>query len=166
MVTHYFKEDLAWSDGMNQWTYYLKVLNKYFPEALEWSRTTDLVNQKLGNDIELELPSGIIKIQVKARRKYYSDILIEYAHDFGYEMRPGWIETNAGIDWLLYTCPSEGKSCCIDFKSLQKAWRENKETWIRKYGMKPVKNTAYHTLNVTIDPKILKGAGVIFRSRT
>ena len=112
-----FETDLAWSESMPQWSFYLLVLGRFFPDiGAEWDRITDLLRQKKGGDLTI---CGEV-IQIKARRKFYDDIALEYTH-----IKPdgsswdGWIRQPHNISRLLYCFPGSGIAYLHDWLILQ-----------------------------------------------
>jgi len=155
-----FEADLRWSELPKQYVIYMQSIVHWWPNALGWDRITDLIQQKQGKDISIDLPDNkTIKIQFKARRSDYGDICIEYRHDYfsGYE-KPGWIELPSSADYLLYCVPENVYR--IDYKQLHNKWLLYKNSWISNYDLTPARNDGYNTRNVGIKFDVLEKAGI------
>jgi hypothetical protein len=155
---NYFEEDLAWSEEMGRWSFYLKVLHYFFPGAKEWKRVLGLLAQKKGRDLYIDE----YKIQIKARRVFYGDICIEWRHDwFNGNFGRGWIDVYEDVDYIIYIIESVTLAYKIDFQTLKIAWENNKQDWIEKYDLKPARNLKYDTRNCGVPISVLIDAGVI-----
>jgi len=156
---HEFKVDLAWSESMEQWSFYLLILSRFFPEVEDWSRIRDLLQQKHGKDIILQIRGEEVKIQIKARRIDYGDICLEYRHDHENGTSwDGWIKEDLDLDYLIYCIPSVGKAYLYDWPIIQKLWFKNESQWVAIYPFISASNPTYKTINVGIPPKILESA--------
>lgn len=155
-VLHNFVENLEWSEKMEQWSFYLLALSRFFPDAgADWERITDLLRQKKGRDIEL----GGARGQIKARRKDWGDFCAEYRHD-GKSGRKwsGWIEQPHRLAWLMYCVPVKGRAWLLDWVILQALWFHNRADWIAKYDLRPSPNPTYYTRNAGIPWTLLEDA--------
>ena len=164
---HNFKEDLQWSDDLEQWSFYLESLAHFFPETTDWQRVLEMLGQRQGKDVTLGQQNGaIVRVQIKARRKDYDDLLIEWRHDHhDGKLVLGWMEIYKPEDVsnILYTIPLERIAYNINFGSLYQAWHNGcRELWIAQYDLPPSPNKGYDTRNCGVPWEILAVSGVKF----
>ena len=159
-VLHNFVEDLEWSESMENWSFYLLCLSKFFPnEGADWERITDLVRQYQGGDINL---AGVG--QIKARRCFYGDQLIEYAHLYhNGNITDGWAMKQQSTDWLMYCTPARrsnrlSQATLYDWLILQTLCISHKTEWLREYGLTPARNPAYDMQNAGVPLGLLEEA--------
>lgn len=157
---HDFQEDLAWSELPEQYIAYMRAIVHWWPDAIGWKRITDIIQQKQGKDVVLELPEDKkVKLQFKARTRDYGDLLIEYRHDLhNGNFVKGWIEKKSDVDFLLYCVPR--KVYRVNYQRLYSVWESHKEEWISKYDVTPAKNLTYNTRNVCVPFYILGDAKI------
>lgn len=155
-----FENDLRWSELPAQYVIYMQAIVYWWPMASGWDRITNVIQQKQGKDITLDLPGNqSVKLQFKARRVDYKDLCIEYRHDFyNGRTKPGWIEIESEANYLLYCVPQFVYR--LDYKALHYIWRQNKDAWIQKYNLPPAQNQDYKTRNVGIPFDILENMGI------
>jgi hypothetical protein len=157
---HDFVDDLSWSELPTKYIVYLNSIIHWWPDLTSWERVANLLQQRKGNDIAIELSNGkLVNLQFKSRRKDYGDLCIEYRHDHRNGVSiPGWIEKLSDANYLIYCVP--GKVFRIDYPSLHEAWITNRQKWIECFDLPPSPNRDYETRNVGIRLNILEIAGV------
>jgi len=155
-----FKVDLEWSESMEQWAFYLLCLSRFFPNiGADWARIKDILQQRQGGDIQL---AGVG--QIKARRAFYGDQLIEYAHVFhDGRITEGWATKPQNTDWLMYCTPARfsnklSQATLYDWLVLQTLCIENEAEWLEKYKLPPSPNPTYDMLNAGIPFELLEEA--------
>jgi hypothetical protein len=160
IFVHDFDEDLRWSECPAQYLTYMQAIVYWWPNATGWDRIVDLLQQKQGKDITIELPDGqSVNLQFKSRRSDYGDMCIEYRHDFYRgSNKPGWIETPSNADYLLYCVPKYVYR--LDYKQLHTIWLQHKDDWIKLHDLKPAPNKDYETRNVGVSFEALEREGV------
>jgi hypothetical protein len=174
-IIHDFTTDLKWSELPVQYVAYMYAIAHWWPEAEDWDRITNLVQQKEGKDVVISIPAkGEIKIQFKSRREYYDDLCVEYEHIFhDGRIDPGWINKPCDIDYLLYCQPPVPKKSIpkqiykIDYQSLIEAWKKHETAWRLLFSPadwqgnpRPAKNADYDTYSAMVPWKRLEEAGV------
>ena len=150
-----FDADLDYSEGMDAWSFYLLSFHRFLPEATDWSRIVDLVQQKKGSDIVIDGK----KYQIKNRRTDYGDFLFEYKHirqDGG--TTDGWMWKYHDVDYLLYCIPSVGKAFLFDWHILEALLIEHHKSWLKAYHNDHTKNSTYDTYWGTVPLAVIDEA--------
>jgi hypothetical protein len=151
-----FNNDLKYSHESEDNPIWRIIYNKAFPDNKSITNNReDSQTQRLGIDRTIILSSGkAIYIDEKVRRKDYGDILLEYISNDKYKTL-GWVEKKLFCDYIAYAILDIKICYLLPVPQLQKAWMDNKETWLKIYGSKVAPNKSYNTLNCAIPKEIL-----------
>ena len=156
MKLNNFEEDLKFSHKMEDWSIWIEIYNKAFPNNHGFTNERENgQTQHLGIDRTVILSSGkAIYIDEKVRRKDYGDILLEFVSNDRTKSK-GWAEKPLFCDYIAYAIIESGMCYLLPVPQLQKVWAENKEEWLKGYGIKSAPNQYYNTLNCPIPIKVL-----------
>ncbi len=162
-----FHEDLQFSHSAEDSEIWGTIYAKAFPGLQTFTNARqDGELQRHGIDRTLVLKSGkAIYVDEKVRRKDYGDILIEFVSN-DKKNSPGWCEKPLFCDYIAYAILPIKTCYVLPVEPLQTAWGKNKVEWLKKYGVKPSKNTGYKTLNCPLPVNVLfKAIGATLRIR-
>lgn len=159
MKLNNFKEDLAFSHTAEDSTIWPEIYNKAFLKNHGFTNERENGQlQHLGIDRTVILSSGkAIYIDEKVRRKDYGDILLEYVSNAKTRAK-GWVEKPLFCDYIAYAILKSGMCYLLPVPQLQKVWVENKQKWLKLYGIKSAPNQYYNTLNCPIPTNVLFAA--------
>jgi hypothetical protein len=151
-----FRDDLAFShsaEGLKIWN---EIYDSAFPNYLSMNNQRENGQlQHAGIDRTIILNSGkAIYIDEKVRRVDYGDILLEYVSN-DQKNTKGWAEKPLFCDYIAYAILPSGRCFLLPVPQLQKAWKENKDNWLKAYGTKKADNHFYNTLNCPIPTDVL-----------
>lgn len=146
-AVHDFKERLAFSQSTRNEDFWLACYKVAFPDNVGCFPTVDdSESQRKGVDRLIHMATGkTLYIDEKVRETYYPDILLEYVSS-STTNSPGWVEKQLLIDYLAYAFLPTRTVYLLPWLSLQRAWRENKGHWLKKYGTIRAHNRTYDTL--------------------
>ncbi|MBU1692898.1 MAG: hypothetical protein KKC51_02930 [Verrucomicrobia bacterium] len=167
-----FQSCVAVGDSWKDRPWLVDKLKAFFPDfgsmlvipfrhESEWA-------QKGGADVLITLNSSkTVFVDVKLRTYSYEDIGLEYISN-SKTGAPGWIEKSLLTDYLAYAFAPTKTLYMFPFLQLQKAWLQNKDKWIERYGC-VVGNTCsdggtYQSLLCPVPVEVLKlaiGASLI-----
>ena len=151
-----FEKDLAFSHAAEDLKIWSEIYNKAFPQNHGFTNERENgQTQYLGIDRTVILSSGkAIYIDTISISTNYGDILLEYISNDKTKLK-GWVEKPLFCDYIAYAILENGMCYLLPVPQLQKVWLENKEEWLKNYGVKSAKNKYYNTLNCPIPINIL-----------
>ena len=130
----HFRDDLAFSERSSDDPFWRELLSVGLPGFVDMIRNPkDNAAQRLGIDRMVMLSSGApLKVDLKARRTFYSDIALEVNHEptrpGGYSA-PGWMEQDKQIDVLAYAWIDARRGYLFPWPQLRRAWQINSPLW-------------------------------------
>jgi hypothetical protein len=166
-VLHDFREQLAWGEGAKDAPFWSAVLRKAFPDATGIADNPGKnTGQRLGIDAAVLLASGtVIRVQKKARRKLYPDVLLEVEHKGPLYNAPGWMEQDQQIDYLCYGYVDDRICHVLPWLTLRRTWLHFREEWTANAKAKrggfhwsEAQNRGYATYGVCVPTSVLKDA--------
>lgn len=159
IVTHDFKEQLAYSEQASGEAFWDAVYRKAFPNMVNHMLASgDHDSQRRGIDRVVMLSnSKTLYIDEKKRKKDYPDILLEYV-SCDTTNAPGWMEKDLAIDYLAYAFMPSQRVYLLDWLMLRRAWARYSEEWKETYGYVPAKNVSYTTFSVPVPINVVLSA--------
>jgi hypothetical protein len=128
-----FHEDLAFSLGASEATFWDAVYRKAFPNLIGTELVTDLEKQKDGIDRALYLINGnVLWVDEKVRREVYPDILLEHTSNVD-RGTPGWMEKDLAMDYLAYAFLPTKVCYLFPWPLLRRAWLKYRLKWRTQY---------------------------------
>ena len=159
IVTHDFKEQLAYSEEASGESFWDAVYRKAFPNMVNHMLASgDHDSQRRGIDRVVMLSNGrTLYIDEKKRKKDYPDILLEYISCDTTDA-PGWMEKDLSIDYLAYAFMPSQRVYLLDWLMLRRAWERYSKEWKEKYDCVPAQNVGYKTWCVAIPIPVIMSA--------
>jgi len=159
MTANEFRKDLEWSESMSEQPWWEKV---YRQAWVDFDTMTTIREdgwaQRAGIDRIVTLSSGkVIKIDEKARRIDYGDILLEHQSSKEHGTQ-GWVNKPLDADYIAYAIVPTAKCYLLPVHELQRAWRRFEETWRWDYGDKDAPNPGYTTVSTPVPTNVLRAA--------
>jgi hypothetical protein len=157
LKTNNFEADLKFSQEAQNEACWLEAYKKAFGDFdAAISHHQDGYHQRAGVDRSVIFKNTKrILIDEKIRRiEDTGDILLEYISN-DRTGAPGWVEKPLLADWIAYAFFPSGTAYMLPVLQLQKVWRENKDSWIRKYRKIQARNSSYFTINVPVPTRVL-----------
>lgn len=128
-----FQEDLAFSLGASEETFWDAVYRKAFTNFQYSELCTDLAKQKEGIDRTIYLTNGnVLWVDEKVRRKTYRDILLEHTSNVE-RGTPGWMEKDLAMDYLAYAFMPTKVCYLFPWPLLRRAWLQYRLKWRTEY---------------------------------
>lgn len=151
IVTHDFKEQLAYSEEASEEVFWDAIYHKAFPNMINHMLVSgNHDSQRQGIDRVVFLSnSRTLYIDEKKRRKDYPDILLEYI-SCDTTNAPGWIEKDLSIDYLAYAFMPSQRVYLLDWLMLRRAWARYGEEWKATFPSISAQNVGYKTLSVPV----------------
>lgn len=152
-----FESDLAYSHSQSDSEWWPVVYNKAFKGIASINDVRqDGWAQRGGIDRLIVLESGrTITIDEKVRRKDWGDILLEFWSSVE-KKQPGWVEKELACDYIAYAFEPSQRCYLLPFLELQRAWFNNKDGWLNKYGKVEAKNAGYTTVSCPVPTRVLQ----------
>ncbi|MFA6271402.1 MAG: hypothetical protein WC657_09450 [Candidatus Paceibacterota bacterium] len=159
VVTHDFRNSLAYSEVASDEPFWSAVYKKAFPNIVnQMLASGDTASQRMGIDRVVILANGqILKIDEKKRAGTYQDILLEYI-SVDTTGAPGWMEKDLAIDYLAYAFMPTKKVYLFSWPILRRAWDHYKAKWIATYPKITAQNRGYKTISVAVPIDVLTAA--------
>lgn len=151
-----FREDLAFSDWASDQPFWLDVYKQAWPNLIACVRIVeDGWCQRSGVDRKIITAAGQeYKVDEKARRSVYPDILVEYTSNTQ-RNTPGWIEKPLDCDFIAYAFIPSRECYLLPLTHFQRAWRDHKAEWLRRYKFREAKNHGYATRSCPVPISVL-----------
>jgi hypothetical protein len=104
--------------------------------------------------------------EAKFREEVYDDVLIERYHEdlLDGTMRAGWINLPLQCSRFMYAFVPIEMMWVMAFSDLQRAYKDNREEWIKRYALPPTTkgNRNYKTVSIGVPIRVLRNIFPVF----
>jgi hypothetical protein len=151
-----FSADLEWSHAQSDQPWWEQIYRLAFPGFLSMQAIKpDGWAQRGGIDRLVTLRDGtVLKIDEKARREDWPDILLEQWSDERGK-RPGWIQKDLTCDYIAYAFVPSRTCYLLPFQLLRRAWKHQGRFWIDAYREVRAQNNGYVTVSIAVPIDVL-----------
>ena len=146
-----FNKDLDYSHKQSDQPFWRVIYQQAFPDMVSMVDVrTDGWAQRGGIDrIIITMSGRVWKIDEKARRNVYNDILLEFISN-DKTQAPGWVAKDLACDFIAYAQVPAKRCYLLPVVPLQRAWHKHGESWRQKYGQIAAENVNYKTWNCPV----------------